>query len=396
MALWTFPAPACAQTAYYSHPFVMGIGLHSGQGRAPFSKGEPVLRYAGTSSTRQEATWSRIELTKGELAYPPNLKDVEAYVDNAVEKGGYPLIILNYGNKFYDGGDGVYSDEGIAGFVRYATFLANYFKGRVKFYEVWNEWDLGLGSNKNPRTIRDVATYVRLLKATYKAVKKTDPSATILGGAATTSRTHWTDEFIDEGGLDHLDGFSTHPYMMWNIKSKPEHSIKLLDDLHSKIQKARPERNIPIYVTEIGWPTHQGHLAWTPDHVADFIVRFHLLARARPFIGGVWWYSLANDAREQDNKEKAFGLVDYDYKPKPALEAYRTAHDLISRLSSIDVVADDIKSNQASLRLKLKNGKRCRAHWQISTHDHEKGLKPGGASRDKRAESSEKPDILCK
>lgn len=362
------PASACAGSSYYDHPFVMGVGVHSGQGRAPFSKGAPVLSYAGASSTRQEASWSRIELTKGELKYPANLKDVEDYVDDAVKRGGQPLLVLDYGNKYYDGGDGVFSEEGIEGFARYAAFMANHFKGRVKFYEVWNEWDIGLGSNKNPRTVRDVATYIKLLKATYRALKATDPSAQVFGAVATTSHTDWINTFIKEGGLDYLDGFSTHPYLMWNIQSKPEHSIASLDDLHLKIEAARPMRRIPIYVTEIGWPTHNGPIAWTPEQVGDFVIRFHLLARLRPFIGGVWWYSLANDAREQDNKEKAFGLVDFDYNAKPALEAYKVTAGLISELASIRKKSKTPHAPEdIALEMTLTSGEKCQATWITHT-----------------------------
>lgn len=250
--------------------------------------------------------------------------------------------------------------------MRYAEFLATHFKGRVKFYEVWNEWDIGGGSNKSPRTVRDVPTYIKLLKATYQALKKIDPAAKVFGGVATTSHTEWIDKFIKEGGLDYLDAFSTHPYLMWNIQSKPEHSIASLDDLHHKIELARPKRKIPIYVTEIGWPTHKGPIAWTPQQSADFVIRFHLLARARSFIGGVWWYSLANDAREQDNKEKAFGLVDYDYNPKPALDAYKLTADLITNLKKISQTPTPLGDRAVKMDMQLKTGKNCQADWIVS------------------------------
>ena len=329
---------------YYTHPFVMGIGMHSGRGMAPPAKALPILEYAGANSVRQEATWSRIELEKDKLKYPPNLQDVETYVNHFDQKGGQPLLLLTYGNKFYDDGDIPHSDEAIAGFARYAGFMAQHFKGRVKFYEVWNEWDIGLGSNKKPRTVGSVQTYVKLLKAAHAAIKAADPNATVLGGVSSTTHPKWDDEFMKLGGLDYLDGFSTHPYLMWNVKSKPENSVELLDGLHDRIEKAAPSRKIPLYVTEIGWPNHRGTISWTPQQTADFVMRFHLLAKSRPFVGGVWWYTLSNTGRDENDKEQNFGLVEVDYAHKPALEAYRMTSRLL--LASPDVSVQSVKHDQ--------------------------------------------------
>lgn len=358
--------PAHAQI-YYTHPFVMGIGMHSGRGMAPPAKARPVLEYAGANSVRQEATWSRVELEKDKLKYPPNLQDVETYVNHFSKNGGQPLLLLTYGNRFYDDGDIPQSDEAIAGFARYTGFMAQHFKGRVKFYEVWNEWDIGLGSNKKPRTVGSVQTYVKLLKAAHAAIKAADPGAIVLGGVSSTTHPQWDDEFMKLGGLDYLDGYSTHPYLMWNVKSKPENSVELLDDLHERIEKAAPSREIPMYITEIGWPNHRGRISWTPDQTADFVMRFHLLAKARPFVGGVWWYTLSNTGRDENDKEQNFGLVDADYAHKPALQAYRETTQLL--LARPDVSVKSVKQNQfIEAKITSHNGD-CSALWRQMDSD---------------------------
>ena len=160
-----------------------------------------------------------------------------------------------------------------------------------------------------------------------------------------------------------MDGFSTHPYLMWNIRSKPEHSIKSLEELQAKFIEARPTRKIPIYITEIGWPNHKGPISWTQEQTADFLLRLHILARTKPFIGGIWWYSLVNDGREQDDKEKTFGLVDYDYNPKPALEAYKQAAAIINQTENAVQRPQSNGSDEFNIDIELKRETRCVAKW---------------------------------
>ena len=345
------------------HDFILGAGVHSGQNKTALDPVKPVMDWAGITSVRQEVYWHRLELTKGNLKYPANLEEVERFVDYTLKKGGMPLLILDYGNKLYDDGDGVSSPEAIEAFTRYARFVAEHFKGRVKLYEVWNEWNIGMGSNKSPRNIRDVATYVNLLKATYKVVKAVDASNIVIGGSVAGVDTKWTEAFIDAGGLAHLDAFSAHPYVIWNPGSKPEHAIRWLDNAHQKMVDNQPKRNIPIYVTEIGWPNHEGKFSWTEDQTANFLIRFHIMARSRPYIKGVWWYELVNGGRGKDNKEKAFGLVDVDFKAKPALQAYQVVANLIANAVDIKTSVTSDFGGKVTWEAKMKDGSYCRGHW---------------------------------
>jgi hypothetical protein len=95
--------------------------------------------------------------------------DSMLHVGNTV--GYWPLVILGFGNKFYDGGGFPVSDAAQAAFVRYATFVANRFKGDVKTYEVWNEWNIGGGIY--PAVHGDPVVYARLLK---KSTPRSRPS----------------------------------------------------------------------------------------------------------------------------------------------------------------------------------------------------------------------------
>jgi len=76
-----------------------------------------------------------------------------------------------------------------------------------------------------------------------------------------------------------------------------------------------------VYVTEIGWPTSTGQCG-VPDAVAAaYLQRFMLLAAARPWIAGVWWYDLFDDGNDPGNRENRFGLAAKNHSPKPAYGA---------------------------------------------------------------------------
>jgi hypothetical protein len=59
------------------------------------------------------------------------LKDWDNYVRRAASTGIEPLLILDYGNKFYDDGDKPRTEEGLEAFARYAEFVVRNFKGVV-------------------------------------------------------------------------------------------------------------------------------------------------------------------------------------------------------------------------------------------------------------------------
>ena len=92
----------------------------------------------GANAIRLDAPWKQIELSAGKYIIPEWL---ERTVTSMVNAGVTPLLILAYGNPLYDAGDKPTSREGIEAFARYAAFVVQHFKGRVFYYDLWNEWD---------------------------------------------------------------------------------------------------------------------------------------------------------------------------------------------------------------------------------------------------------------
>ena len=69
------------------------------------------------------------------------------------------------------------SPEEITAFIRYVKWMVNHFRGRIHYYALWNEQDIGYWNPcGNPEE------YGRLLAAFAPAVHETDPTAKVIYG----------------------------------------------------------------------------------------------------------------------------------------------------------------------------------------------------------------------
>lgn len=311
-----------ANLAHAETPFVLGVGTHLTRQPRPIDQSLDALAAAGVMSLRDDAGWSRVEQQRGVLKIPAQWDEV---IDGAVARGIEPLLILDYGNKFYGGGKPT-SAEGIAAFVRYARFLAQHYKGRVKRYEVWNEWDHGPGNAS--RASADA--YLRLVKEVHAAVKQIDPEVEIIAGAITPVgiREGFLTRLVEQGVLDHADAISLHPYIHCDRARSPEDWARWMKQVGDDLQH-RAGRTVRVYLTEMAWPAHQGACGISEQAQAENLVKMFLLARTMPFIKGIWWYDLQNDGPDPKNREHNFGLLDHGLHPKPAYLALQQVSALI-------------------------------------------------------------------
>src|SRR5207249_554959 len=96
-----------------------------------------------------------------------------------------------------------------------------------------------------------------------------------------------------------------------------------LKQIASEAQEANGSKLVPLFVTEIGWPTHQGKHGATLQDAATFLSQLYPGARQVPALRGVWWYTLLDDPGSMTDPEAHFGLLLPDKTPKPAYIALR-------------------------------------------------------------------------
>jgi hypothetical protein len=317
-----------------------GACIHLALGR---SNATTVLRHIdglGLTTFRDDVYWNNIELVQGKLQMSPKYEQLGLAVAGMAQRSKSSLLVLDFGNKFYDNGGYPVSDEGINAFARYADFVVRHYGDSVRWYEVWNEWSSGFGS-KPKVNYGDPAAYVRLLAATSKAIKQANPKATVVGGAVAGVDLKWVRDFIRADGLRHLDVLSIHSYTLFQLNTNPEVAIRGLDKLRAILQTASPDREIPVYITEMGWPTNTGKYGVSERDAAKYLARFMVLARSRPWIQGVWWYDLIDDGDNDALMEHRYGLVARNQRLKPAYLTARQITPLVLGESAVSSYRTD-------------------------------------------------------
>lgn len=321
-----------------SAPFRVGVCTHFSQNKGLLPVNLSLIREAGVASIRDEAPWRSLEREKGRLAMLPMY---EEYVNAAIRAGVEPLIILDYGNPFYDGGDKPISAEAREGFARYSEFLVQHFKDRVKLWEIWNEWDIGIGGT----TPGSPETYVALLQTVYPRLKKIAPSITVYGGAMTPGgvQGRWLEGMLKAGGLNYLDELSLHTYIYsaTGRERTPEHWAEWMGRVQALVKQSSGGREIPMVITEMGWPTQVDRRGTPPEVAAAYLARMYLLARTLPYIRGLWWYDFQDDGWRHSYNEHNFGLVRPDGTPKPAYFALKDVAEVAGRAEFVERVATD-------------------------------------------------------
>lgn len=292
----------------------------------------------GVGSFRQTLTWSAAE-RKG--AY--NLKPFQETASAFEVLGMRPLWILYSAHPDHDGGGFPVSPSGRAAYVKYAAAAARAFPAEGQLFEVWNEWNIAWGMPKGTPP-GDPAAYVALLKETRTAIKAENPGAIVLGGgmAGAGQKYQWLEKACQAGLLDQLDGLSFHPYSYWmgQLTGTPEEGmLELVNMVRKTIDPFANGRTIPLYVTEVGWPTHVGHDdGITPETQAKYLARGCLLLRAQPDIKGVWWFTAKDHGgvrRDPKHFDFNFGFLYGDGSPKPALDSFNGVARLFRELRSL-------------------------------------------------------------
>jgi hypothetical protein len=313
LTLASFAAVAAGQ-----QPFLVGVCTHFGQNKGDVQANLGLIQKSGADSIRDEVFWQGVEHQRGQYAIP---KNSEYYVTTSVALGLKPLLSLDYGNPLYDHADKPTSDEAIEGYAKYAEFVVRHFKGRVSMYEIWNEWNGGVGKT-TPGTAE---AYVKLLKVVYPRLKAIDANLIVIAGAVNGGgvRGPWLRQMLDAGALSAADAISFHQYIFSATGSgrTPERVVENINRVEELVRGYNGNKDFPLYLTETGWPTHRGPAETTPDEAGNFLAQTILLVRTMPFMRGVWWYDFQDDGTKPEASEDNFGIVRTDLTPKPALTA---------------------------------------------------------------------------
>lgn len=306
-----------AQAQAEPPPFILGISTHLMNIERPLAQPLGLAAEAGFTAVKDDVFWSTAEPTRNHLRIIPQWR---RYLSQAQSLQLERLAILGYSTQFHDNAK-PRTPEVTGPFLNYVDYVSRQLGNRVSYYEIWNEWDL-----QAPRDRQLALDYAALVNKAAPVIRANTrgapgPEARILAGAVTPEGMDngFADQLIVSGALEQVDGLSIHPYVHCsaNDGNTPEAWQSWVSAFEENLRN-KAGRNVPIYLTEVGWPSHQGPCGKSEMTQALYMARIWFLARTIPNVKGMWWYDLYNDGPDRHDQEHNFGILAEDLSPKPA------------------------------------------------------------------------------
>lgn len=388
-----------------------GFGINSDLPRDPylpwnrwwwtrmFDAGEGWIRIGQYENSSEPTSWDWVEQKRGIYSIAP---EVEDYVNSLLDNGVKVQVQLLYGNPMYTSPSGHRPDaitpepgsfhnddrslysafwppktpEQIEAFTRYVRWMVNHFRGRIHYYALWNEQDIGYWNPwGNPEE------YGRLLKAFIPAVHETDPDAKVIYGGQADPTRDFTRRALDTCQCAAgIDVYAYHTYPGYGRNLNPE----TMDSGAYGKESPRALRNFVRHYPGIRadiefWDDEFNSIgAWigSDDSVqAKYIPRgmiYNWAAGVRTF---VWLLTAGTDGNEFDDFGFIHGLRNLpdDFTPRPVFYSLQNTNALFSDTKfdpSIQVSAPELSAEHAGKRMpflgygfRSGKGKAIVAYW---------------------------------
>lgn len=341
----TLPANAFARKQVPRDFF--GVAVDGPALRADGSLGREAkrIRATGTRSVRAAARWFQLEPQDGEL----QLRSFDRLVLSAAKQRirVLPTVHTTPGWASVDGlgGEGAVPRDPST-YARFLTALVARYGPRgtlwaenpraprmaIRQWEVWNEpgirfywsepdWQHG---------------YVRLLRASYAALKRADPGSTVIAAGQANAAWIHADELYDAGGGPFFDALGVHPYT-----ANADRVMQILTFMRRSMSE-HDDAEKPLIITEMGFSSGLGRagktFGWETDEAGQALLVKALLPaiaqqHKRQRIIGAYWYTWQTDERRATDSFEFSGLnrvlSDGRAVPKPALASWiQTVRDL--------------------------------------------------------------------
>ena len=378
-----------------------GFGINSDLPRDPylpwnrwwwtrmFDAGVSWIRIGQYESSSEPTSWDWVEQQRGVFSIAPEVDD---YVDSLIENGVKVQVQLLYGNPMYTSRSGILPDritprpggfhnddrsidsifwppktpDQIEAFLRYVTWMVNHFRGRIQYYALWNEQDIGYWNPwGNPEE------YGRLLAAFAPAVHATDPNAKVIYGGQADPTSDFAKRALDECRCaSQIDIFAYHTYPGYGKNVEPERMDSGAYGKESPAKLRQLVRNYPGIRKDIEfWDDEFNSIPSWPGSdetvQAKYIPRgmlYNLAAGVRTF---VWLLAAGVDGNEYDDFGMIHGLRNLpdDFTPRPVFNALQNTNALFSDTKYDPSITITASTPFLRYGFRNRNGKAIIAYW---------------------------------
>ncbi len=384
----------------------MLLQLESDPASPQITRSLDMAKAAGFGFIRLELPWEQIEPQQGQLNW--GLPD--AIVQKATDRGLLVLFRLDRPPNWSRLGamESMSADEKnrwtgppdrYEDYFSFVGQVAARYKGRVKYYQIWNEPNLL--NEWNGRKV-DALAYVRLLGGAFDQIKAADPAALVLTAPLAPTDVLdpdqlslndlvYLDQMYKAGARAFFDIFSLQLYALGydpNFRFiQPQFGQQDLKRVNfnrpasvHEVMIRNGDGGRPVWASEYGWisvpaaqlknyqsPAPPGHPNQWGDNVSAETQGTYLVEgikrvrREWPWIGVVnVWFFRADDnlAERPQDPTNYWAIVDRDFQPRPA---YTKLKDYLSSSSQVDYTGWD----QAAGNPALQSGQAGSLRWQF-------------------------------
>lgn len=298
-----------SQAAQTPRPLVFGINIAQ-YNPTLLEREFQLAKEAGCTNVRVGVGWDLIEWQPG--VYDWRLSDPP--VDLCIKYGLEPIYLVCATPKHYledHMKDKPYAWPALPQYFpqaeKFYKALAERYKGKVKYFEFWNEQN-GWSWHK----FNSPEDYGPILKVAYKALKESNPDCIVavggLDGAGWKGYYHFVEKLYDLGYGDCFDAVGIHPY-----RADGPIDVQSIRKMH-QILVEHGHGNRKLWITEYGWSKEPGHdirARWTketldiltsPEFDYVFQASFHTLS---------------------DFDDAQYGMCNKELSPRPVYQVFK-------------------------------------------------------------------------
>lgn len=297
------------------------------------------MQQAGCTSTRSGFDWCNMEPSPGVYVWEPYETRVNWAVSRGIEWVGLICTTPGWANE--TGQPDIYRplESAAPYFQAWCTALARRFKGRVRYYEFWNEMDCCGGW----KPVSNAAEYTRWLIRCYSALKAGDPDCLVSVGGYLGRDMGFLNNIYTYGGRNYFDAVAAHPYG-GSGQGLPYFDQVHLENIHN-VLVAHGDGHKPIWVTEYGWyvgPSQEQQQAQWLQSTLDLI--------SQPTYDYVTIMCYHTISDFEPGATAGMGLCRVDLSPKPAYNIFKNYPKNTTPPVISNVTAASITSNSAIIR----------------------------------------------
>lgn len=312
-----------------------------------------MAREAGLGWVKQLLPWETLEVRRGVFRHEGTNRSTWERYDEMVamaERRGLQIIFRLDRPPAWARGqrpnppDGQVPPTSLDDFGNYVAAVAEHYRGRVRFYQIWNEPNLAREWGGQPP---DPVAYTELLKVAYRRIKAADPSAVVLNAplAQTYERSpravpdlDFLEAMYAAGAKDAFDIFFANGYGFEHPPEDPPAPDRLNFRrvlLLRRIMERYGDGHKAVWFNEFGWNAAPEtfppeRLIWrrvSEEQQAEYTVRAIRQARVEwPWAGvfNIWFFRQDGHILPHD-AQYYFRMVDVGFTPRLVFYRVREA-----------------------------------------------------------------------